>query len=166
MSRPIRSRTVLLALCGALALAACGDSTPGTVVGDAYLVLDSGEEVSLGGLRVGLLPEDEGLDSLLARVCPRRDASAAADSAAREEAWRRRAQVLSRHAQRTVTTGAAAQFVIDSVPPGEYRVWADTSYDETRWTWLQPLRIRSGDTVRVNLSNANPDENPFRCPSE
>lgn len=159
-------RTILAGLCAALGLAACGDSTPGTVVGDAYIVLETGQEVSFGGLRVGLIPEAEELDTMLARVCPRRDASTGVDSAAQEEAWRRRARLLSRRAQRTVTASAAAQFVIDTVAPGEYRVWADTAYGGTRWTWLQPVRVRSGDTVRVNLSNANPDENPFRCPTE
>ncbi|HEX8695706.1 MAG TPA: hypothetical protein VF746_25045 [Longimicrobium sp.] len=167
MLRSIRPGTIsLLALCGALGLAACGDSAPGTVVGDAYIVLETGQEVSFGGLRVGLVPEDEALDTMLARLCPRRDAAAGADSAARETAWGRRAQLLSQRARRTVTATAAAQFFIDTVAPGEYRVWADTAYGGTRWTWLQPVRVRSGDTVRVNLSNANPDENPFRCPSE
>ena len=161
-----RTRPVLLALSAALVLAACGDSAPGTVVGDAYIVLESGQEVSFGGLRVGLVPEDETLDTMLARVCPRRNAPAGADSAAQEEAWRRRAQLLSQRAPRAVTASAAAQFAFDSVAPGEYRVWADTAYGGTRWTWLQPVRVRSGDTVRVNLSNANPDENPFRCPTE
>jgi hypothetical protein len=34
---------------------------------------------------------------------------------------------------------------------------------DRRWTWLAPVRIESGDTVRINLTNDNSDENPLRC---
>lgn len=156
----------LLALGAAAALGACG-SRPGTVVGDAYIVTDQGQEVSLGGMPVRLIPESRAIDTLLAVACPRhRGAQAsAADTAAQALAWQQRARILAPRVTRTVTSNAAARFAFDTLTPGRYRLWADTSYGGTRWTWLEPVKIGSGDTVRVALSNANPDENPFRCRS-
>jgi hypothetical protein len=161
-ARAGRLRRVLLLALGA---AACGDARPGALAGDAYLVLDSGEEVSLAGMPVRLVPESETLDSLLSQACPRRG-GAAPDSAAQARAWRERARILSGQTSRTVASDAAAHFAIDSVAPGEYRVWADTTYGDTRWTWLHPVTVGAGDTARITLSNANPDENPFRCRDE
>lgn len=148
--------------------AGCGGRGPGVVQGDAYLAEDIGREVNLAGLTVRLVEAGEKaeLDSLLAReACPSRTGAAApgAEAQARERAWRERARILGARTVRTVTSNRGAQFVFDSVPPGRYRLWADTVVDSTRWTWLQPLRVRGGDTIRTNLSNANPDENPFRC---
>ncbi len=139
------------------ALAACGDPEPGTIVGDVFLAEQMGQEVNLAGAPVHLIPEAEEIDTTLARLCPPRQGGA------EERAWRERARILRARAQRTVRTNPRAQFVMDSVAPGRYRLWADTTVDGTRWTWLEPVRIRGGDTVRANLSNANPDENPFRC---
>jgi hypothetical protein len=135
------------------------------VEGDAYLVLESGQEVSLGSLRVRLVPEVEGMDTVLARSCPRSTVrgAPAPDSAQYAHAWAVRAQMLARRAVRETHADRAAHFRLDSVPPGRYRVWADTSYGGERWSWLQPLRVTAGDTFKVSLSNANPDENPFRC---
>lgn len=78
--------------------------------------------------------------------------------AAQEQAWRERERILSAQARRTVTTGAQAEFALDSVPPGRYRLWADTTVGGARWTWLHPVTVRPGDTLRVALSNANSDE--------
>jgi hypothetical protein len=160
-----RRAALLAALCGALGAAACGggESRPGTLVGDAYIVLETGQEVSLAGMRVGLVPESETLDSLISQACPRREGAGAPDSAAQERAWAERARILSAQASRTTSTDVAARYAIDSVAPGEYRIWADTAYGGTRWTWLAPVTVEAGDTARVALSNANPDENPFRC---
>ncbi|MBW3631141.1 MAG: hypothetical protein KY464_17860, partial [Gemmatimonadetes bacterium] len=66
---------------------------------------------------------------------------------------------------RTVRTGPRAEFAIDSIEPGEYRLWADTVIDAEHWTWLEPVAIEAGDSIRLNLTNANVDENPFRCKS-
>ncbi|HYJ78713.1 MAG TPA: hypothetical protein VEW03_03850 [Longimicrobiaceae bacterium] len=145
---------------GVLAVAACGDPRPAVVQGDAFLAHDIGREVELPGLRVRLVREPAAaaeLDSALARAC-----AAATDSAA-AGAWRERSRVLAAHTVGSATANAAAQFVLDSVAPGAYRLWADTTVGDTRWTWLQPVTVRAGDTVRVNLTNSNPDENPFRC---
>jgi len=147
-------------------LAACGkaDTRPGTVSGDAYIVTEEGQEVSLASMPVALVPEAEQLDSLLARLCPRRDPAAPApDSAMQAQAWRQRARLLSGRAAKRASTDAAAHFRLDSIAPGKYRVWADTAYGGQRWSWLQPVTIKPGDTAKVALSNANPDDNPFRC---
>ncbi|HET7230918.1 MAG TPA: hypothetical protein VFJ16_12990 [Longimicrobium sp.] len=152
-------------LCAAV-LAACGkpDTRPGTVTGDAYIVTDGGQEVSLANLPVALVPEAEQLDSLLARLCPRRDPAAAApDSAAQAAAWQQRARLLSGRASKHARTDAAARYRLDAVAPGKYRVWADTAYGGQRWSWLQPVTVSPGDSAKVALSNANPDDNPFRC---
>ncbi|HEX6746482.1 MAG TPA: hypothetical protein VF092_04140 [Longimicrobium sp.] len=157
-----------LALGAALALGACG-SRPGTVVGDAYIVTESGQEVSLGEMPVRLIPESPAIDTLLEKACPRpryrRAEPETLDSAAYARAWQQRAQILSPQVARTTRADRAAHFAFDTVAPGRYRLWADTSYGGTRWTWLAPVKVESGDSVRIALSNANPDENPFRCRS-
>jgi len=155
----------VIALCTALvAMAACGgDKRPGVLVGDAYIVTESGQEVNLKGMPVALVPEAEQLDSLLSALCPRTSGVAAADSVARARAWQQRARLLSGRAAKRTGTDGQAHFQLDSIAPGKYHVWADTAYGGTRWTWLAPVTIAAGDTAKVALSNANPDENPFRC---
>src|ERR1700741_1723349 len=153
-----RSTAVLAAAC--LVVAGCGEPRPGVVQGDAFLAHDIGREVNLPGLRVHLVrePEEEAeLDSLLARACP-----SPADST-RAAAWSERARILTPLVVRSATADGGARFRIDSVSPGAYRLWADTMVNDTRWTWLHPFTVRAGDSVRVNLTNSNPDENPFRC---
>jgi hypothetical protein len=158
----------------ALLLGACThDAGAGRIVGDAYLVLDSGEEVNIAGRPVRLVEEDPALDSLLARICVERNARTAplrraGDSAGvrreSERAWRERERTLEERTRRTAVTSPAARFVLDSVPAGRYRLWADAAVGGSRWSWLHPVRVRGADSVRVNLSNANTDDNPFRCP--
>ena len=156
---------LLPALALLAALPACGDPEPGTLVGDVFLAEHMGQEVNLTGAPVHLIPEAEEIDTTLARLCPPREGGAAPRSGeAVERAWGERARLLQARAQRTVRTNEQAQFVMDSVAPGRYRLWADTTVDGTRWTWLHSVRVTPGDTVRANLTNANPDENPFRCP--
>jgi hypothetical protein len=151
--------------CTTAALNACShDTRPGVVVGDAYIATESGQEVNMAGLPVGLVPEVEQLDSLLRTLCPRgADPAQPVDSAAQARAWQGRGRLLSGRAARRATTDAGAHFRLDSVAPGKYRVWADTTYGGTHWTWLAPVTVAAGDTVKVALSNANPDESPFRC---
>jgi hypothetical protein len=148
---------------GLLLLAGCGAPAPGAVTGEAFLVEDLGREVDLGSLRIGLVPEEEQLDSTLARVCPSRSGPPADAAAAQARAWSARERILRPRVSARATADAKAHFEFDSVAAGRYRLWADTTVDSVRWTWLQPVTVRPGDTVRVELSNANPDENPFRC---
>ncbi len=145
------------------AAASCGNPQPGTIVGDMFLAEDLSRQINLAGAPVHLLPHEAALDSALARICPNRRGAAAPSRAAQEQAWRKRERILSAQARRTVTTGAQAEFALDSVPPGRYRLWADTTVGGARWTWLHPVTVRPGDTLRVALSNANSDEDPFRC---
>lgn len=148
----------------ALAAAACAKPAPGTVVGDAFLAEQMGEEVNLGGLRVRLVREQGNVDSLLMFTCPTKmGAASLADTVARARSWQARARLLAPMVRRTVSADARARFVLDTVPPGRYRLWADTVVGGTRWTWLQRVTVKSGDTIRANLTNDNPDENPFRC---
>jgi len=44
-----------------------------------------------------------------------------------------------------------------------HRLWADTVIDAEHWTWLEPIEIEKGDSIRLNLSTGNVDDNPFRC---
>jgi hypothetical protein len=146
-------------------LAGCGPARPATLKGDGFLVLESGQEVSLGGLAVRLMPEVEGMDTVIARSCPRseRPSDPLPDSAHYAAAWRAREALLRGRVVREARADAAAHFHFDSVAPGRYRVWADTSYGGERWSWLVPVKLEAGDSASVTLSNANPDENPFRC---
>jgi FtsP/CotA-like multicopper oxidase with cupredoxin domain len=158
---------IAAALALAAAVAAC-ETHPGTVLGDAYIVTDDGGTIGLGRMPVRVIPESEEIDTLLATACPRpkfprRDQVITLDSAKQAQAWVIRQRILSARVTRTLQTDARAHFAIDTLAPGKYRLWADTTYDGTRWTWLAPLRVGDGDTVRIALSNANPDENPFRC---
>lgn len=152
-------RTVLHSTLLLIVLAGCGERTPGTVVGDAFLAEELGKEVNLVGVPVRLVEDWPELDSTLARACRPAPASAAA----REQAWGVRAGILNERVRAMVVANPQAQFAIDSVKPGRYRLWADTTIGDRRWTWLQPINVRPGDTVRLNLTNANTDENPFRC---
>lgn len=186
----IRSSGVLLFAC----LTACSDRPRhGVVYGDAFLVGGVEQETDLTGVPVHLLaeledqdstPRVEHLDTLLANICVQRDrfidraregaearGAAATDSLrtltldAYARGWRARNRLLQDAVERTVRTGARAGFTIDSIEPGEYRIWADTVIDGEHFTWLEPVEIEAGDSVRMNLSNANLDENPFRCKS-
>lgn len=144
---------------GALALlAACGRGEPATVAGDAFLAEGLGSEINLAGMPVRLLPDEAELDSALARLCPRGGAPEQ-----RSRAWAQRNQVLGSRTLQTTVTDPEAQFVFDSVPGGRFRLWADTTVEGKRWTWLHRIQARGGDTLRADLSNANSDEDPFRC---
>ncbi|HYR10756.1 MAG TPA: carboxypeptidase-like regulatory domain-containing protein [Longimicrobium sp.] len=150
---------VLLAGCGG------GEKAPGMVVGDAFLAQNIDQQVNLAALPVHLLRTEEMLDSTLAPLCPPRGPN---DTPPPPQAWARgwevRKTILRPLVLRSVVTNEQAQFALDSVPPGEYLLWADTVLSEKRWTWLAPIRVESGDTLRLNLTNDNPDENPLRCP--
>ncbi len=161
----------------ALLLAACGPDAPGTVQGDLFIVTANGDQIDLLGRAVHLIPESDEfrIDSIIQPVCATRAADLAripadgtprADSlrsAALERAWAERERVMKPYARRVVRTGQGARFAFDTVAPGEYRVWADAVVEGDRWSWTPRIRVRPGDTVRVDLSNGNPDEDPFRC---
>jgi hypothetical protein len=134
------------------------------VVGDVYIVEDLGMQLSLGSIEVHVLPDRLQLDSALLRRCPNRDLSVRPDSAAVAAAWESRRELLLLNSRQATRADAHARFVIDSIPPGRYRLWADTIVDGHRYTWLRPILVRPGDdTVRANLNNNNLDEDPFRC---
>ena len=154
----VRLRWVALAL-----LAACGPPEPGMVLGDAFLVEDIGREVDLSRMSVRLIAEQEELDSALARLCPTRDREPPAPIELYRQAWSLRARLLQPLVRATTSSDPRAHFAFPDVTPGRYRLWADTVVDSVRWSWLHPITVRAGDTLRVELSNANPDENPFRC---
>jgi hypothetical protein len=148
-----------------LLLAACGPPAPAVVHGDAYLAHDPARVVDLAGLRVRVVEDLERarLDSALALLCPTRGGGVPADvHAAHAAAWAARDELLGGLVRVVVSTDTLARFAAE-VPPGRYRLWADTMVGTTRWSWLQPVTLRAGDSVRLNLSNANPDDDPFRC---
>lgn len=146
-------------------LAACGgEKEPGRVVGDAFLAQNIDQQINLAALPVHLLRAEEMLDSLLAPLCPPRGpGDTPPPPAAWARGWQARRGILRPLVLRSTVTNEQAQFALDSVPPGEYLLWADTTLSEKRWTWLAPIRVRAGDTLRLNLTNDNPDENPLRC---
>ena len=170
----IRLRTALALLALSAPAAACSSGpSHGTVNGDLYVALASGEEVLLLGRRVHLLPDSAVVDSALARICGQRARELAArpnpaDTTGRgavlERAWQARERVLNGFSRRSTTTqGDNAVFVFDSVPAGEYRVWVDALVEEERWTWVEPIKLRGGGTAGVHLNNASADDDPFRC---
>ena len=174
-----------LALLLPLALGACDRPRHGEIVGDAYLVIGMEREVDLAGVPVHLVaeleddeetPRVEHLDTILANICVQReryiaqakeqvggDSLATLVRDAYSRAWRARDRLMADAVRRTVRTRPRAEFFIDSIEPGRYRLWADTVIDAEHWSWLRPVVIEAGDSLRVNLSNANVDENPFRC---
>jgi hypothetical protein len=149
----IPAAVLLLAGCG-------GGKAPGIVVGDAFMAQNIDQQINLASMPVHLLRTDEMLDSTLAPLCPPRGPG---HEAAWERGWQARKGILRPLVLRSVVTDAQARFGFDSVPPGEYLVWADTVLSERRWSWLSPIRVRSGDTVRIDLTNDNSDENYLRC---
>lgn len=166
MTRPsgptVGARRALIVPLVAL-LGACTDARPAELVGDAYLVMANGREVDLAGQAVHLVEEQEELDSAIAKICRATGMGAAAEVGRSDEAWQMRAQLLNGLVRKSTRTDQAARFAMDSIPPGRYRLWADATVGDERWTWLHPLRIRAGDSLRVNLSNGNMDDDPFRC---
>lgn len=156
-----------MGIAACLALAACGDAGPGAVSGEAFLAQDLDRVVNLPGLSVHLLAEEEepaALDSALAKICPRAGgATVGTPREADARAWEARGRMLAARSRLVARADARSHFAFDSVPPGRYRLWADTTVGDERWTWLVPVRVSAGDTARADLTNANPDENPFRC---
>jgi hypothetical protein len=192
MPRP-RALLPLAALAASLLLAACGpDNRPGTIVGQLYVVLQSGNMEKIDTRPVRLIAEDLRLDSTLSVLCIRRNrtvealnrtadsiradsAGAARDTAfaritaamraATDSAMQSRAAILDRVTLRTVHTGPNDGFVFDSVPPGSYRLWTDASLPSGRWNWLLPVKVKPGDSVHVALNNSDSDDNPLKCPT-
>jgi hypothetical protein len=190
MPRP-RALLPLAALSAALLLAACGpDTRPGTIVGQLYVVLQTGNMEKMGTRPVRLIAEDVRLDSTLSVLCIRRNravaalaraadsiraAAAAPDTAlariaaeqraATDSAMQDRAAILDRVTIRTVDTGPDDSFVFDSVPPGTYRIWTQATLPSGRWNWLFPVEVKPGDSLRVALNNADSDDNPLKCPT-
>jgi len=153
----LAAAAVLIAGCG-------GDEVPGAVVGDAFMAQNIDQVVNLAGMPVHLLRPVEELDSLLAPLCPPRGpGDTPAPREAWDRAWRQRGSLLSPLRLRSVVTDPQARFAMDSVLPGEYLVWADTTLSGKRWTWLVEIEVDDGDTLRVNLTNDNSEENPLRC---
>ena len=159
--RTTRGAAVALAVC----LAGCGgEKAPGRVVGDAFLAQNLDSQVNLARMPVHLLRTEETLDSTLAPLCPPRGpAGAPPPPEAWARGWEARRGVLRPLVLRSAVTDDQARFAFDSVAPGEYLVWADTALTEKRWTWLAAITVGSGDSMRINLTNDNADENPLRC---
>jgi hypothetical protein len=160
-----------LAVLAAAVLAACsrGPDT-GTITGEAYVVDESGGQVNVDPRSVHLLRSAASVDSGLAVICVHRQRSQAASpdstlsKAASDSTWAERAAFLSRRALPVhLAPRGSARFTIDSLPPGPYRVWADATVGGERWTWLDSIYVKRGETTKVSLSNSNPDEDPFRC---
>lgn len=177
---PVNQRTslttkhLLSAVLLAMAAAACSRRPSyGALAGDGYVALETGEQVSIDTRTVRLLPDALALDSALALICLKRqtELDALGDSAAgqagravSEASWQARDHLLSRHVLRIpVAADTGGRFAVDSIGAGAYRVWANATVSGERWTWMEPIEVRGGDTVRVSLSNNNADEDPFRC---
>ena len=146
-----------------LTLTGCREPGPAVVLGDVYLAEDPASEQSLGSIAVHLIRELPQLDSALVRICPDRGDTITTDSSARAAAWVSRGELLGAYTLRTTTATAEARFVMDSVLPGRYRLWADTVIDNVHWTWLEELFVAGDDSVRLNLTNSNADVDPFLC---
>ena len=154
-----------------LAAAGCGGGGPATVTGDVFVVLETGAEIDVVGAPVRLIEERARTDTALARLCAlRRDelarAGADAEEARRaisERAWEARETLLAGEARRAAHTGADAGFRIDSVAPGSYRVVTDAMVQGERWSWMEPVVLRGGDSLHLTLGNHNADGDPFRC---
>jgi hypothetical protein len=169
----VRTRMVF-GMMAVVAAGACSKRPPyGALRGDGYVALETGEQKSIDARAVRLVPDALSLDSALALICMARQrqldalgdsAAGAAGRAVSERSWAARAQLLSRHVLRIpVAAGDSGRFAVDSIGVGKYRVWTDATVGGERWTWLEPVEVRGGDTARVALSNNNADEDPFRC---
>jgi hypothetical protein len=142
--------------------AACGPDQ-GVIAGDVYLADDAFSELSLGLIPIHLIEPSLRLDSLLVAICFGREELLATDSAARAAAWEQRNSILREYVLQSTVADANARFVIDSVPRGLYRLWADTVVGGENRSWLQVVFVRTRDTTRINLSNSNLDDDPFLC---
>ena len=170
------TRSVVASLLLLSTLAACSRRPSyGALAGDGWVALATGDQKSIDSRTVRLLPDAGSIDTTLAQtVCYERqrvleavaEGPAAVDTAkaATERAWAHRGALLARRSLRIpVAPGAEGKFAVDSIGAGRYRVWADATVNGERWSWLVPVEVKGGDTVRVTLSNDNADEDPFRC---
>jgi hypothetical protein len=57
------------------------------------------------------------------------------------------------HRVHDARTDINAHFVIDSVPPGKYLLFASDYTSEGTKRWLTPVIVAAGDTARVDLSD-------------
>ena len=188
-------RIPIALLAAALLSAACtSESGPGTIVGQLYVVLQSGNMAAIETRPVRLIPESARLDSTISVLCIRRDREVAklktvADSilddhaanppvedtafqrvlalqvGATAAAMRDRDSILEKLALRSVETGPDATFVFENVPAGEYRLWADALLSSGRWNWLLPIEVEPGDSLHVALNNTTSDDDPLKCPT-
>ena len=188
-------RIVIALLAATLLSAACtAESGPGTIIGQLYVVLQSGNMAVIEPRPVRLLAESARLDSTISVLCIRRDREVAklktvADSilsahaanppaedtafqrilaqqvAATTEAMRDRSLILEKLALRSVETGPDATFVFNDVPAGKYRLWADALLSSGRWNWLLPIEVKPGDSLHVALNNTTSDDDPLKCPT-
>jgi hypothetical protein len=142
----------------------CGDPPPGTITGDVYLAEDPLSEQSLANIEVRLVEDGRHVDSLLLKICPDTGRVIFADTSARAAAWAERNRILGDHLLLTTIADSGATFVLESVPRGRYRLWADTVIGDRTLTWRTPVFVPgSGDTSRMSLTNLNSDEDPFLC---
>jgi hypothetical protein len=163
----------LLSLAWIVAAAGCSHGPEyGKIAGEAYVALATGDQVNVNSRTVRLYPDVEALDSALNTVCKARQKELASPAAARpdsqqaisERAWAARNRTLAPRALAVrVTAGPHGAFAIDSVHAGKYRLFADAMVNGEHWSWLAPVEVKGGATTRINLSNDNADDDPFRC---
>jgi hypothetical protein len=147
-----------------IGLGSCGEPAPGRIEGDVYLAEDPLSEQSLANIEVRLVEDGLHVDSLLLKICPDTGRAIAADTAARRAAWQTRSRILSDYILQTTTADSGASFVLDSVPRGRYRLWADTVIGDRSWTWRTRVFVPGrGDTTHMSLTNSNADDDPFLC---
>jgi hypothetical protein len=170
-----RTKHLLRTLPLLLAFASACSRRPGfgALAGDGWVALETGEQIDIDARAVRLLPNALGIDSALAMICMHRQdeldalgdsAAGAAGHAVAERSWQARERLLSSRAiPLRITAAPGGAFAVDSLRAGTYRVWTDATVQGDRWTWMQPVEVVGGDTVRVTLSNTNADEDPFRC---
>lgn len=66
--------------------------------------------------------------------------------------------ILSAASSRVTTSGLAAHFTVDSIPPGLYMLVAEWPVGERSYRWLVPVTAVARQTLRQDLDHSNASE--------
>ncbi len=193
----MQERHVITLLAFGLLIAGCSESAaqdhhgtrnspPGasaTIVGDVYLVMQSGQ-ITRGAARdVYLLSSPDSIVARLTENCEtyrrhntplanaRRAAQSIAEIRAMEDAatvirhrtFERITRILDEGRVQSTGTRLNANYRFNNVQPGQYIVYANMPVGPNRYYWLVPVTVGREETLTLDLYNENYDNWFVHC---
>ena len=151
-----------------------GATRTGSVQGDVYLVMQSGDVKRGSGNEVRLVRTSDTLHADMERVCQRyadrllpvwRRVGSEPDSAVALEHDAREAMrtVLLGATVARAPTGINAHYRFVGVPPGAYVLWAETDIGERHYTWWTPVTVGASGSLTKDLDNSGEADARVYC---